>query len=91
MITLSNLAAVPAGTSFTLGLKLISTSTAGTVSPTITIITYYSGTNKVDNIVSLAHTNSPITNTNLKTMTAFNVPSPQIQSQRLRKGYFGPI
>lgn len=90
-IKISNMAATAAGAALTLGVKLTSTSTASTISPTITINTYYTGTTGVDTLSSQAHFSNPISNTNLKTMTTFTVDNPQYVVQRIRKGYFGPL
>ena len=91
MITISNLGAALVGASFTLSTKLVSTSTAGTISPTVSIVTYYTGVTNVDILTSQPHANNPITNTNLKTMTTFTVANPQVLPQKTRRGYFGPV
>ena len=91
MITISNLGAAAVGASFTLSTKLVSSNTSGTISPTVSIVTYYSGATSVDILSGHAHANNPITNTNLKTMTTFTVASPQILPQKIRRNYFGPI
>jgi hypothetical protein len=91
MITISNLAAAPTAATFTLETKLISTSAANTINPTISIATYYSSGISVDILNSQAHINNPISNTKLTTMASFNIANPQRILQKIRKGYFGPL
>ena len=47
-VTIKNLADVSAGTSFSVVLQMVSTSSAATVSPTVTIRTYYGNNAAVD-------------------------------------------
>lgn len=91
LITISNLGAAAASATFSLSTKLISSSSASSISPTVSIVTYYTGSTSVDILTGQAHTNNPISNTNLVTMSTFTVASPQILPQKLRRNYFGPI
>lgn len=64
-VFISNLDAVTAGTSFQVDLEVMSVSTSGTVSPTVSITTYYDTDKPVDESVNVAFTPSSVTNTNL--------------------------
>lgn len=92
-IYLQKLGTVPLNTLFTISLQLRTTSTSGTISPTVSIITYYSGTNKVDQVLNAAFSapSASLTNTNLQTLTNFNFPDPQKIYRKPTKGYFGHL
>jgi len=79
-IIIQNLGAVPTATTFSVSLKLRTTSTASTISPTVSIITYYSSTNIVDQVLNAAFTvpSPTLSNTNLQTLATFSVADPQI-------------
>ena len=69
----------------------MSTNTAGTISPTVSITTYYD-TGKIVNTIS----NSPFdgtsfTNTNRETLTSFDIADPQTIERKPTKGYFGHL
>jgi len=51
---------------------MTTTSSAGTLAPSVSIITYVSGGSKVDQVLNAAFTTVSITNTNLQTMTTFD-------------------
>jgi hypothetical protein len=90
VITLSNMAAVPTGSTFSLYVKLISTATTS-ISPSVTIVTYYSGSYQVDTLINQPHINNPISNGGLLTLPSFTFSNPQIIQKKIKKGYFGPI
>jgi hypothetical protein len=77
MITLSNLGTVPVGSVFSVYVKLVSSLTTS-ISPTISIITYYTGTYQVDTLLNQAHSSNPIPNSGLLVLPSFVFQSPQI-------------
>ena len=88
---LKNLADVPAGTTFNLTLQLRSTSTASTVSPTVDIRTYYGNGNEVDQILNLAFSTTPLTNTNRIVLDTFTLPDESTSVRAITAGYFGHL
>lgn len=90
---LQNLGAVPAGTVFTVSVQMRTTSSAGTISPTVSIVTYYSPNNIVDRVLNAPFSapTATLTNTNLQTLTTFTVPNPQTIERKPTMGYFGHL
>lgn len=84
---------MPANTLFTLSFQLRTTSSVGTIAPTVSIVSYYSGTNKVDQVLSapFSSPSSSLTNTNLQTLTNFNFADPQKIFRKPTQGYFGHL
>ena len=90
-ILLQHLAEMNGGTTFQLDLELTSTSTAGSISPTVSITSYYDTDKIVDTISSSPLSTTTISNTNLETFTTFDIPNPQTVERRPSKGYFGHL
>jgi hypothetical protein len=68
------------------------TSNANPVTPTVSIITYYTTNKIVDQVLNAGFTNTPsLTNTNLPTMTTFTIPNPQTIERIPTLGYFGNL
>ena len=88
---IQHLGAVPASTDFKVELELMSVDTAGTISPTVSIFTYYDTDTLVDKIENSAFTGTTITNTNLETFTEFEIENPVTFNEGIRKGYFGHL
>ena len=88
---ITNIGDVPAGTQFNLYLQMISTSTASTVSPTVTIKTYYGNGALVDQAINVAFATTPLSNTNLVVLTDFSVPDFTTSTRAITAGYFGPL
>ena len=91
MIDIKNLGDVPAGSVFNLFVQLISTETAATVSPTVTIKTYYGNDALVDQAVNVPFATTPLTNTNLVVLTSFSLPETTTSKRAITAGYFGPL
>lgn len=92
-VFLQNLGAVATGTTFTVSVQMRTTSSAGTISPTVSIVTYYSAANIVDQVLNAPFSapTATLTNTNLQTLTTFTVPNPQTIERRPTMGYFGHL
>ena len=90
-VKLKNLADVPAGSTFAVTIKMRSTAITSTVSPTVDIRTYYGNGNEVDQVLNLAFTSSPITNTNLTVLHTFSVPDQYTSKRAITAGYFGHL
>ena len=86
-----NIGDVPAGTMFKVHLQMVSTSTASTVSPTLTIRTYYGNDALVDEAVDVAFATTPLPNTNLTVFNNFQVPHHITTKRAITAGYFGPL
>jgi hypothetical protein len=82
---------VVAGNTFTLNVELTTPTTLSSFTPQVSIYTYASTGNLVDNIINSPFTSGAITNTNLKTMTSFSVFSPYTISNTIKNGYFGDL
>ena len=90
-VNIKNLGDVPAGSTFSISLQMTSTSTAATVSPTVTINTYY-GTNAiVDQAVNVPFAITPMANTNLTVLPTFSLPSFTTSTKGITAGYFGHL
>lgn len=61
------------GNTFSLTVQLSTAYTTASFTPTVSIYTYASTGNMVDRIVNSPFTAGAISNTNLKTLTTFNV------------------
>jgi len=90
-IFIKNLNDVPAGATFALTVELISTAVTATVSPTVTIQTYWGSSNMVDQAVNVPFTPTPLTNTNLTVLSTFSIPSASQSTRSITAGYFGPL
>ena len=90
-VDIKNLADVPAGSTFSVTLEMRSTSTASSVSPTVTIKTYYGNNVTVDQAVNVPFAISPMTNTNLTVFSSFTLPSSTTSTKGIAAGYFGHL
>lgn len=90
-IYLKNLNDAPAGATFNLTIQMTSTATTSTISPTVTIQTYYGNGALVDQAVNLKFITYPLSNTNMTVLTTFNVPSSFISLRAISSGYFGHL
>lgn len=90
-ILIQNLGAVPATTSFTVSVQMRTTDTSSTLTPTVSIVTYYSTGNIVDRVLNAAFATPTLSNTNLQTLATFSVPNPQKIERSPTKGYFGHL
>ena len=90
---MQNLGNVPSNTVFSVSVQMKTVSSSSTISPTVSIVTYYSGTNIVDQVLNAPFSapSASLTNTNLPTMTTFTVPDPQIIERKPTLGYFGHL
>jgi len=70
---------------------MISTSITSTVSPTVTIQTYYGNGAMVDQAVNVPFTPASLTNTNLTVLSSFSLPSAWTSTRSITAGYFGPL
>ena len=91
MVDVKNLGDVSAGTVFSVFLQMVSTSTAGTVSPTVTIRTYYGNNALVDQAVNVPFATTPLSNSNLDVLTTFSIPEMTTSKRAITAGYFGPL
>ena len=91
IVDIKNIGNVAAGTQFNLFLQMISTETTATVSPTVTIMTYYGNDALVDQAVNVAFATTPLTNTNLTVLTSFSLPEMTTSKRAITAGYFGPL
>ncbi len=66
-------------------------SSAGTVSPTVNVITYVSGGSKVDQYLNAPFSPASISNTNLQTLSTFDFSKSYEFLKPIRKGYFGDL
>ena len=69
----------------------MSTTTSTTITPTITIRTYTGSGAIVDQWVNGPFTPSSISNTNLQTLTSFDLSQGNIYNKQITKGYFGDL
>jgi hypothetical protein len=90
-VVLSLMKQVTTGTTFTLGVKMITTTTSASFTPTVSIYTKVSSGNIVDQVVNRALNSGAITNTNLATLSGFTVNNPFSYSNKIKKGYFGDL
>jgi hypothetical protein len=90
-VNIKNLADVAAGATFSVTLQLTSTSTASTVSPTVTIMTYYGNGAIVDQAVNVPFSITPLTNTNLTVLSSFSLPAYTTSTKGITAGYFGHL
>jgi len=88
---LRNLADLSAGATFSLTVQMTSTAVASTVSPTVSIYTYYGNGNLVDQALNVPFATTPLTNTNLTVFSAFTVPSASVSTRPITAGYFGNL
>ena len=88
---IKNLAAVPSGTNFAIEVQMDSTSSAATITPTVSITTYYDEDHLVDTISNSPFSTTTITNTNRETFTSLEVENPQTVERKITKGYFGHL
>lgn len=78
------------GDTFTLNVQMRSSLTTA-FSPTVTIKTYVNGGAVVDQWVNGAFTPSTISNTNLQTLTSFDLSQGNVYNKQITKGYFGDL
>ena len=90
-VFIKNLADLPAGATFNLTVQLTSTATASTVSPTVSIYTYYGNGNLVDQALNVPFATTPLSNSNLPVLTSFTVPSAFTSVRAITAGYFGHL
>jgi hypothetical protein len=90
-VDIKNLGDVPAGSTFSVTLQMTSTSIASSVSPTVTIKTYYGNGAIVDQAVNVPFAITPLTNTNLTVLTSFSLPSFTTSKRAITAGYFGHL
>lgn len=88
---LKNLADVIANTNFTLTLQLRSTLTDATVSPTVTVKTYYGNGALVDQAVNIPFSITPLSNANLVTFSTFTLPPMITTTRSITASYFGHL
>ena len=67
------------------------TNTGANISPTVSIITYHSGSNIVDRVLNAPFATPTIAVTNLQTLSTFSVSNPQKIERSPTKGYFGHL
>lgn len=79
------------GNTFSLTVEMSTTYTTASFTPTVSIYTYASTGIMVDRIINSPFTTGAITNTNLNTLTSFNVIQPYKISKTIQKGYFGDL
>ena len=82
---------MPAGATFNLTVQLNSTATTATVSPTVSIYTYYGNGNLVDQALNVPFATTPLSNTNLIVLSNFTVPSFSTSVRAITAGYFGHL
>jgi hypothetical protein len=71
---------------------MFTAATSSTVTPTVTIKTYSSVGNIVDQAINVPFNTTTIANTNLATLTSFTITNPQISPKtKIMKGYFGNL
>ena len=68
-----------------------STTTAGSIAPTVSITTFYDDDHEVDTILNSPFTPASISNTNRVTFTSLTIEDPQIIERQISKGYFGHL
>lgn len=90
-VTLRNFADAPVGTSFNLTVQLNSVAVSATVSPTLTIYTYYGNNNIVDQAINVPFITTPLTNTNLTVFNTFTLPTAWTSTRDINAGYFGNL
>jgi len=83
------LADVPAGTAFKLTLLMRSIATTATVSPTVSIQTYYGNGAMVDRALNVPFSSTPLTNTNMTIVHTFTVPTEFKSVRGITAGYYG--
>jgi len=81
---------VNAGDTFALNVQMRSSLTTS-FSPTVTIRTYVSGGAIVDQWVNGPFTPATISNTNLQTLTSFDLSQGNVYNKQITKGYFGDL
>ncbi len=70
---------------------MISTATTSSVSPTVSIYTYYGNGNLVDQAINVPFAITPLPNTNLTVFSTFTVPSASVSTRAITAGYFGHL
>lgn len=90
-VTLKNIADAAVGTAFNLTVQLKSTATTATVSPTLSIYTYYGTGNLVDQAINVPFVTTPLTNTNLTVFSSFSLPTEWSSTRDITAGYFGHL
>jgi hypothetical protein len=70
---------------------MTTSSSAASISPTVSVITYVSGGNKVDQVLNAAFSPGSVSNTNLQTLAAFDFSKSYEFLKPIRKGYFGDL
>lgn len=81
------------GDTFAIVVQMTTSSTAATLSPTVSIYTYnaVNGGSLVDQVINAPFTPASITNTNLQTLATFDFSKAYEFIKQIRKGYFGDL
>ncbi len=74
---MQNLGIVPTGTTFTVTVQMATTVSTNPMTPTVSIITYYTTGKIVDQYLNAPFSIASIANTNLPTLNTFTIPNPQ--------------
>ena len=81
------------GETFTLVVQMTTSSSAASLSPSVSIYTYnnVNGGSLVDQVLNAAFSPASITNTNLQTMASFDFSKSYEYLKPIKKGYFGDL
>ena len=81
------------GETFTLNVQMTTSSSSGSLSPTVSIYTYnnVNGGSLVDQVLNAAFSPASITNTNLQTLSTFDFSKSYEYLKPIKKGYFGDL
>jgi hypothetical protein len=90
-VVIDNMQAVNTGDTFSLTVQMSTTSSAATLTPTVSIYTYVSGGSIVDQVVSKPFSPASLTNTNLQTLTSLDMTQAYVFSTPITAGYFGNL
>lgn len=91
VVTIKNLADVPAGATFSINLQLRSTTSTNPVSPTVTIKTYYGNGALVDQAINVPFAIASLPNANMVVFNTFTLPSSSVSTRAITAGYFGHL
>ena len=92
-VFITNMKEAVVGETFTLVVQMTTSSSAGSLSPTVSIYTYnnVNGGSLVDQIINSGFSPATITNTNLQTMTTLDFSKSYEYLKVIKKGYFGDL
>jgi hypothetical protein len=90
-VLIQNMKEAVVGDTFTLIVQMTTTSSAASISPTVSVITYVSGGSKVDQFLNAPFSPASITNTNLQTLSSLDFSKAYEFLKPIRKGYFGDL